>query len=394
MAQRQFKSTDTDVWAEAFGNGSDGALTVSGNITESPTDSSCSGTSGTNSLSATNASFSAGQAILIHQTRGTGAGVWELNVISSYSTGTITTKYALTNTYTDSGSSQAQVRVLPQYTSVTIDSGITYTGKSWNGNVGGILAFICNGATTITGNIFIKGANGTGPSTFEFGAVAGGFAGGNTASTETPSDGFSGEGTAGASVAQNQANGSGGGGGDNAASGGGGGNATAGAGGTGFGTSGTGGEESGNAALTIITPGGGGGGGNGANSWQKGSGASGGGIVIIISKTLTVTGSINTTGGAGGSGGFSGDGRAAGGGGAGGSILMKAQTATLGSSLVLSSGGAGGTSDQRSGGAGSAGRIHLDYKLSFTGTTSPTLDSTQDPTLDYPVREENYTLLL
>jgi len=40
-----------------------------------------------------------------------------------------------------------------------------------------------------------------------------------------------------------------------------------------------------------------------------------------------------------------------------------------------SSGGGGG------GGGGGVGRIHLDYKTSYSGTTSPTLDARQDLTL-------------
>ena len=65
-----------------FGNGSDGAATLSG--TDAPVDSSCSGTSATTSLSATNGSFAANQVILIHQTRGSGVGQWEINIIQSY----------------------------------------------------------------------------------------------------------------------------------------------------------------------------------------------------------------------------------------------------------------------------------------------------------------------
>jgi hypothetical protein len=68
---------------EKYGDGSDGVLTISSNTSEAPTDSSCSGSSGATSLSATNASFAADQIILIHQSRGTGVGQWELNVISS-----------------------------------------------------------------------------------------------------------------------------------------------------------------------------------------------------------------------------------------------------------------------------------------------------------------------
>jgi len=107
MGQRQFSSSDTDIWHDAYGDGSDGDLTISSNTTWSPTQASCSGSSGTTSLSATE-SFSAGDILFIHQTRGTGAGNWELNKVSSYTAGTITTAYDLMNTYTDSGDSQAK----------------------------------------------------------------------------------------------------------------------------------------------------------------------------------------------------------------------------------------------------------------------------------------------
>ena len=55
-----------------FGDGSDGALTISSNTTEAPIDSAATATAGTPTISATNASFAADQQILIHQTRGTG----------------------------------------------------------------------------------------------------------------------------------------------------------------------------------------------------------------------------------------------------------------------------------------------------------------------------------
>ena len=59
---------------EKFGDGSDGALTISSNTTESPIDASCTGTTGTKTLNALNASFAANQIIYIHQSRGTGVG--------------------------------------------------------------------------------------------------------------------------------------------------------------------------------------------------------------------------------------------------------------------------------------------------------------------------------
>lgn len=347
MAQRQFLTSDTSVWSDKYGTGSDGALTISSDTTEAPIDASCSGTAGTTSLSATNASFATGQLLLIHQTRGTGVGTWELNKISSYVAGTITTSYSLINTYTDSGASQAQVRVLKQYSAVTINSAKTYTAKAWDGDVGGILAFVCNGTTTVTGTI---SANGSG--------FRGGLGNNNSGSL-----GDSGEGTAGASVANSSAaNGNGGGGGKS--TGGptpsGGGNGTA-------GSEANGGAIVGNAGLTLMDFGGGGGG-RGMDSPAQNDGTRGGGIILIISKTLSVTGTIT---------GLGLDHQTNAGAGAGGSVLLKGQALTLGSTLTTATGGAG----DGSGGAGGTGRIHADYSTSISGTTNPTLDSTQDAIL-------------
>jgi len=370
MAQRQFRSDDTSKWTYGFGNGADGDLTISSDTTEAPIDSSCSGTAGETSLSATNASFAAGQLILIHQTRGTGAGSWELNRILSYTAGTITTSYPLINTYTDSGASQAQVRVMKQYNNVTIDSGKTYTGKAWDGNVGGILAFFAKGTTTVTGNISTSGKGFLGATLFN------GSSGAN----------YTGEGTAGASVnGQSGANGNGGGGGDNEVSGqpqrgggGGGGNGTAGTTGTpaSGGVGGTGGAAAGVAALTTAVFGGGGG--DVQKTFDGGSsdvGGNGGGMIFIFGKNITITGTISTSGLNGASGSIGG------GGGAGGSVLLKTQIGTFGTNLITVSAGVGGNGNVASGGAGSVGRIHLDYKTSYTGTTDPTIDATQDATL-------------
>ena len=142
-------------------------------------------------MSATNASFAAGQFILIHQTRGTGAGNWELNKIQSYTSGTITTTFALTNDYT----SGAQVLVMKQYSSVLIDTGVTLTGKAWNGTVGGIIGWFCNDLTNIPGIITLTGL---------------GFAGGTSSSS---GQGVQGYGHAGAGAYSKTANHNGGGGG-------------------------------------------------------------------------------------------------------------------------------------------------------------------------------------
>lgn len=353
-----------------FGDGSDGSLTISSDTTEAPIDSACTGTVSTNSLSATNASFAAGQVIFIHQTRGSGAGSWMRCKIASYTSGTIVTDTVLNTTYV----SGAQVRVLKQYSSVTINSAKVYTAKAWNGTVGGIIGWICSGTTTGTGTVSATGK---------------GFRGGSTTNANTR-DGQQGEGTSGAGsnvFDQRGANGNGGGAGtmnsgDTTSTGGGGGgsNGTQGTAGSNVhGTSNYGqpGSTAGSADLTTMVPGGGGG--QGGNALGN-IGGNGGGIIFISSVAITISGSLISAGNAQTSGG-GGNQNGNGGGGAGGSILLKAQSATLGSGLITAPGGAATSDTVGPSGSGGSGRIHLDYLTSYTGTTTPTLDVTQDNSL-------------
>lgn len=379
---RQFRSDDTSKWADKFGNGSDGDLTISGNTTDAPIDSSCSGNSGDSSLSATNAAFAVGQLILIHQSRGTGVGNWELNKIRSYTAGTITTAYPLQNTYTDSGASQAQVLVMKQYNNVTINSGVTLTAKAWDGNVGGIIAFFTKGTLAITGSIAVSGSNAQGGSGQISPSNGGGFRGG-WSQDSVNSTGLQGESATGTGSQSNAANGSGGGAGGGNASynvGGGGGHSASGSAGTGSGSAnGAGGGTVGAVDLTTMVFGGGGGGATGTAAASHHSGANGGGIAFLIAKNIVVSQSIVSNGGGWSSANY----RIGGGGGAGGSILLKCQTATLGSNLVTATGGvtiaSGGGENS---GDGAAGRVHIDYRDSYTGTTNPTLDARQDLSLN------------
>lgn len=363
----------------SFGTGADGILTISADTTQAPTDATCTGTIGSTTLSATNASFAANQVIFIHQTTGTNAGSWLKTKIVSYSTGTITTLDALNVTY----GTGAQVIVMPQYSTVTVDSGKVWTAKSWDDatGLGGFLVFMCSGTATITGTIRANGTAGVFQSDNSGNAdtTGGGFYGGRGGGNEPYSGwGYNADGA----FDTFDTNGNGGGGHqDNAGAGGG--NGAAGT------TAGSciGGDAVGNASLTTLHLGGGGGGGSfGSNS---GSGGSGGGAIFFYAKTLTVTGAITANGGAGGSGG---SGRG-GGGGAGGSILIRAQTATLGTALITATAGAGGAGTAASGGAGGAGRIHIDYATSYTGTTNPTLDATNDGTLSDTPAGSSYTFL-
>lgn len=374
MAQRQWRSDDTDKWKYGFGDGSAGTSYAV------PANEGCSGTSGTKSLTlAAAGSFANGDLVLIHQSRGTGVGAWELNKIASGAGGTsLTMVHDLMNTYADSGASQAQIIELNQYENLTTGS---ITGPSWDGSKGGIVAFLDKGTTTVNGNLYIKGVAGIGPyvnTELIAGATGGGFYGGNGDSEGVSiSNATSGEGTVGARV--NAANPNGSGGGQTEARAGGGGNGAVG----GASDTAAGGLASGAASLVTMTFGGGGAGGSGLwTDTSAGSGGSGGGAVFIFSKNLVITGTVDVSGGAGGAGGSTNDGQSGGGGGAGGSVLIKSETATLGTNKILATGGAGGTSSSgRAGGAGAVGRIHLDYSISYTGTTNPTIDVTLDTTI-------------
>ncbi len=346
-----------------FGSGTDGALTISSDTTEAPIDSACTGTAGTQTLTATNTSFASGQVILIHQSQGSNAGQWERNTIQGYTAGTITLGTSLMGTYTTG----AQVRVLKQYSSVTINSGKTYTAKAWTGTVGGILAFLCSGTVTVTGSISGNSC---------------GFRGGTGAANNTNQT--QGEGSAGVGTLSNLSNGNGGGTISNGEGGGAsGGNGTSGGSPTSVsGSVPVGGDTVGSNDLTTALFGGGGGGARWSPSLSSGAltGGNGGGLIFITAVTLTVAGTITSTGAAG-SQGTSTDARTtAGGSGAGGSILLKAQTATLGTGLITAGGGSA-YSGLYATAVGGDGRVVLDYLTSYTGTTTPTLNPIQDSSL-------------
>lgn len=353
-----------------FGNGADGAITFSSNTQFNPPADAAvtSGAASSSTMTVGSGGFVAGQKILIHQTRGSGAGMWELNSVQSYALGTLTTTAPLAHTYASSGGDRAQVLVVPQYSNVTVNGGVTVSAKPWNGTVGGILTFLANGTITVTGNISANGGTGT-SGCIGVGGTVGGFSGGNgSASVGTAAQ--AGEGTAGPPVSQTAANGNGGGGGLATANpgngaGGSGGHGTAGTtGGTASSaTAGVGGSTAGTPDLTTMVFGGGGGG-EGREQCNVGGGGSGGGIVLLGGETITETGgTITSIGGSGAQGpggaGFNSSG------GAGGSILLKGQTVNLGTGLLTATGGAGSFSGI--GQAGGVGRIRVEYCQTISG---------------------------
>jgi hypothetical protein len=371
--QRSYKF---DIYAVSgyFGDGSNGALTVSANTTDVPIDSACSGTVATRTLSATNASFASGQIILVHQSQGSGAGTWQRNKISGYTAGTITLEDPLNATYVTG----AQVLVVKQYSSVTINNGITWTAKAWDGSTGGILAFLCNGSFTNNGTVS---------------AYACGFRGGDGSGVSSR-QGRQGEGVSGFGTASQSANSTGGGGGtpdtaagDGGGGGGGGSHSTAGT----TGTSKNNGQPGvaatgivGTADLTTMVFGGGGGEAGSDDGGSNDRGGNGGGIVWAIAATwdnegiITINGENGVRIGSGQSGGA--------GAGAAGSMLGKGQT-ILNNGVITALGGTGtpyGTGGASSiGGNGGLGRVHFDYLTSaiLNGTISPVGTSGQDNTL-------------
>ena len=355
-----------------LGNGQDGALIISSNITDNPIDSNCTGTAGSVSLSANNPNFTSGQVILIDQSQGVAAGQYERNVIQSYAPGTITVQTPLAYSYTTG----AQVLVLKQYTNVTVYSGATWTAKAWNGTTGGILAFLANGSVNVQGTISSLGrgfAGGLGNNNSGTGYTGEGYLGLGSDTTnfysKSPTNPGAGQGGGVAAI------GSGG--------GGGGGHGTTGTNASYSGASGyttNGGSSYDSADLTHMTLGSGGG---GANQWEQypgnseygGSGGNGGGIIFITGASIIVTGNLNSNG----QNGYNSTtgGTYGGGGGAGGAILLKSYDLILGSSLVTAVGGQGGTGDVghiysgSPGGSGGSGYVVATQIINVNTTTLP-----------------------
>lgn len=361
-----------------FGDGVDGAYSSA--TIPTMTYKSCSGTADSTTLTASTSSpFLVGDILLIHQSRGTGVGQWEINRVSAVGSGQYTMQVALKYTYTDSGASQAQAVKIPRYTDVTVQSG-TWTITDWSGDTGGVLAFASNRDVTITGTIsgvskgFLYGTTDTGA-----GDAAEGSAGDRVEDQYTANGNGGGGGSKGTGGAPQEGSGAGGGG-----------NGASGSSGHAFtGNAGAGGSSSGAADLTTLTFGGGGGGG-GADGQSRdggGVGGDGGGVVFIFAKNISgISGAITLTGGNGTNANSSISFGGGGGGGAGGSCLIACQTATLGSSKITAVGGThgegtnqtGGTND---GGDGAVGRIAVHHSSTVTGTSSPTFTDTTDETL-------------
>lgn len=382
MALNSWQKITRVLPSNPFGRGTLGAYSSA--TIPTMTKDSCSGTATSTTLTTSGSTFANGDLLLIHQTRGTGAGQWEIALVSSGGGSTsLTLSTALQYTYTDDGAAsqtdgtgllrpnQAQAVKINEYTDVTAQSG-TWTTPNWDGGTGGILTFACNGTFTPTATLSGVGGNSTaGTSGYPTGARSAGFAGGraDVANTDADSSGECGEGSAANMYYTNgAANGNGGGAGHGkpGAYGAGGSHATSG--GTGNSCEGAGctiataGSTVGDANLQALFLGGGGGGACRSTGDNCGGGGAGGGIYAIWAKTISAPTNILAYGGNG-----SGTTRG-GGGGAGGSILLCAQTVDIGTDKLSTAAGSGGTG----GGAGGKGRIAVYYGGSLSGSVSST----------------------
>lgn len=324
----------------AFGLGSNGSKSVSGNTTDAPIDSAATATINTKTISATNAAFSAGQLILIIQMQGAGAGQYEFNRINTYVAGTITTINNLTYGYV----STAQVIVIPEYLDYTIQAGVTVTLKAWNGSTGGVFT------AAVTGWFINNGTLSGDSCGFRNNVLTGGSAQGE-GSLGTPgySTSANGNGAGGGGGATDSGHVEGGNGGGGAGAGNNNGNAGQ---GRNTGTGGANGVAVGSSNLSTITLGGSGAyGGNDWSSSDAHAGGNGAGIGIIFCGHFLNNGTINFRG----ANGVDNATAAAGGAGGGGGFLITAISANLG--VISVAGGIGGTCSGEFGGKGGDGGL-------------------------------------
>jgi hypothetical protein len=379
---RQFRGTDTDKWKYGFGGGAAGAGVISSNSSYSTANAGVATVaSGNTAITLDGAStFANGDLVLIHQTKGTGAGAWELNkILSGGGTTSITLKHATQNNYTDSGAnpgaSQCQMLKITEYDTLVINSGITWSAPAWDGNVGGIIAVMAKTSVTVNGAISLKGLGFRASSEYK----------NSNGPVETNQGEGSGTGIHGTTEGRS-ANGTGGGGGG-AAGGDGGGNGSGGGSGAGR-TNGSNGYNIGYSTASggvgvwdtngaLISLGGGAGGRVSGGAGDAGSaGTNGSAIMFVFTKAFVIsaTGSINLNTDDGNTGGDSST-YSSGAGGAG-SIIIGAETIDINTLKITAVGGAA-----KGGGKGGDGGIVCMYSKTFNGTSNPTVTSFEDTTI-------------
>jgi YD repeat-containing protein len=254
----------------------------------------------------------------------------------------------------------ADSNAIPNFQSLIITNGATLSANPWNGTNGGWIILKVQSVLIVATNSAIS-------------ASSIGYRGGVLVVTNSGPNRyvapFQGESYAGSPGWSSSANYGGGGG---SAWGGGGGYGSIGSAGANGG--GSGGGTYGVASLSTVYIGSGGGAANWNNSIE--TGGNGGGVIVLNVGNLNLQGQIQANGGSC---------QSFAGGGSGGSILLQIGSGSLGQNNVNANGGAGGPGGNGTGGGGNGGfgRIAIAYAEGFTGLTSPTPYTTNDPNSDY-----------
>jgi hypothetical protein len=287
-------------------------------------------------------------------------GRWELARLSGVTPTAVTLDVPTTLSFTSPGAQLVHVR---EYTSVQIAAGAKLTAVPWDGERGGIVAFLSIGTVTNAGEINAVGAG------FRPGLARSVTFDGCTATDGNPANGFArkGEGVAGLGGGGlgNHANGGGGGDCHNGGGAGGGNGGVGGHGGlsydSGRDVGGRGGSPLSFSLVTRLTLGGGGGAGEGDDS-DIPSGNAGGGAVFVRAGALTGAGIITANGAS--STQTSTD--AGGGGGAGGSVYLRFTGAAACGGVSATGGNGGNTGNVADGpgGGGGGGRVLLQAQTS------------------------------
>jgi hypothetical protein len=305
--------------------------------------------------------------IQIQNSSGGEAGTYEFKHISSIMGNEITLTSSLDNSYYSGsfdsvGATASQIVRVPQYTSVTIDSGSSITAPAWNGYTGGIVVFRAETVNINTGGSIDVSEKG----------YRGGAYGPSNNLDGYQGESYLGKGIGGAGYGVGKMNNAGAGG-SYICGGGGeyGGGATDSDPWTGSGdTYARKGEVYGTADLTKIFFGSGGGGQWNGGDPDPSDGGDGGGIIIVYANLIVAPTDSFLAVGETTSGIQQGSYTYGSSGGAGGSIFLYATTIQGGTNFCRAIGGSGNHLPLRVGGDGGVGRIRLDYAI-LDGTTDP-----------------------
>jgi hypothetical protein len=354
------------------GDGSDGPLAVSGvnQIVNDYAFLTGNENMGDTTITVSDASgFAESDEILLLQMQSSSgeAGTYEFKHIGSISGNDITLTSSIDNNYY-SGSfdrvdaTASQIVRVPQYTTVTIESGSSITAPAWDGYTGGIVVFRAETVSINTGGSIDVSEKG----------YRGGAYGPSNNLDGYQGESYLGKGIGGGGYGLGKLSNAGGGGAYICGGGGEyGGGATDSDPWTGSGdTYARKGQVYGIADLTKIFFGSGGGGQWNGNDPDPSDGGDGGGIIIIYANLIVAP-----------TDGFLAIGETTNGiqygsyeygssGGAGGSIFLYATTIQGETNFCRATGGSGSHLPERAGGDGGVGRIRLDYNT-LTGTTTP-----------------------